>query len=68
MFLAEWGPTETPEAAITVEYKMGNDVVTPANDVSFTFTKTAAPSGMNTNDMPTISVANVKFNARRRPD
>lgn len=60
---AEWGPTETPEAAITVEYKMGNDVVTPANDVSFTFTKTAAPSGMSMNDMPTISVANVKFNA-----
>lgn len=60
---AEWGPTETPEAAITVEYKMGNDVVTPENDVSFTFTKTAAPSGMSTNDMPTISVANVKFNA-----
>lgn len=60
---AEWGPTETPEAAITVEYKMGNDVVTPANDVSFTFTKTAAPSGMSTNDMPIISVANVKFNA-----
>lgn len=60
---AEWGPTETPEAAITVEYKMGNDVVTPANDVSFTFTKTVAPSGMSTNDMPTISVANVKFNA-----
>ena len=60
---AEWGPTETPEAAITVEYKMGNDVVTPANDVKFTFTKTAAPSGMSTNDMPAISVANVKFNA-----
>lgn len=60
---AEWGPTETPEAAITVEYKMGNDVVTPENDVSFTFTKTAAPSGMSTNDMPAISVANVKFNA-----
>lgn len=60
---AEWGPTETPEAAITVEYKMGNDVVTPANDVSFTFTKTAAPSGMSTDDMPAISVANVKFNA-----
>ena len=60
---AEWRPTETPEAAITVEYKMGNDVVTPANDVSFTFTKTAAPSGMSTNDMPAISVANVKFDA-----
>ena len=60
---AEWGPTETPEAAITVEYKMGNGVVTPANDVSFTFTKTAAPSGMSTNDMPAISVPNVKFNA-----
>ena len=60
---AEWGPTETPEAAITVEYKMGNDVVTPENDVSFTFTKTAAPSGMSTNDMPAISVANVKFSA-----
>lgn len=60
---AEWGPTETPSAAITVEYKMGNGVVTPANDVSFTFTKTAAPSGMSTNDMPAISVPNVKFNA-----
>lgn len=60
---AEWGPTETPEAAITVEYKMGNDVVTPANDVSFTFTKTAAPTGMSLSDMPAISVANVKFNA-----
>ena len=60
---AEWGPTETPSAAITVEYKMGNDVVTPANDVSFTFTKTSAPTGMNLNDMPTISVGNVKFNA-----
>ena len=60
---AEWGPTETPEAAITVEYKMGNDVVTPANDVSFTFTKTSAPTGMNLNDMPAISVGNVKFNA-----
>lgn len=60
---AEWGPTETPSAAITVEYKMGNDVVTPANDVKFTFAKTAAPAGMNVSDMPAISVANVKFNA-----
>lgn len=60
---AEWGPTETPEAAITVEYKMGNDVVTPANDVSFTFKKISAPTGMNVSDMPAISVENVKFNA-----
>lgn len=60
---ATWKPTDTPEAAITVEYKMGNDVVTPANDVKFTFTKTAAPAGMNVSDMPAISVANVKFNA-----
>ena len=60
---AEWGPTETPSAAITVEYKMGNNVETPANDVSFTFTKTSAPTGMNLNDMPAISVANVKFDA-----
>ena len=60
---ATWKPTDTPSAAITVEYKMGNDVVTPANDVSFTFTKTAAPSGMSTKDMPAISVANVKFDA-----
>ena len=60
---AEWGPTETPSAAITVEYKMGNDVKTPENDVSFTFTKTSAPAGMNLNDMPAISVGNVKFNA-----
>lgn len=60
---AEWGPTETPSAAITVEYKMGNDVKTPENDVSFTFTKTSAPTGMNLNDMPAISVGNVKFNA-----
>lgn len=60
---AEWLPTDTPEAAITVEYKMGNDVVTPANDVKFTFAKTAAPAGMNVSDMPAISVANVKFNA-----
>lgn len=60
---AEWGAGDTPEAAITVEYKMGNDVVTPENDVRFTFTKTAAPTGMNVSDMPAISVANVKFNA-----
>ena len=60
---AEWGPTETPSAAITVEYKMGNDVVTPANDVSFTFDKINAPEGMDKKDMPTISVANVKFDA-----
>ena len=60
---AEWGPTETPSAAITVEYKMGNGVVTPANDVSFTFTKTEAPAGMTKDNMPAISVANVKFNA-----
>lgn len=60
---AEWGPEDTPEAAITVEYKMGNDVVTPENDVRFTFTKTAAPTGMNVSDMPAISVENVKFNA-----
>ena len=60
---AEWGPTETPSAAITVEYKMGNGVVTPANDVSFTFTKTEAPDGMTKDNMPAISVANVKFNA-----
>lgn len=60
---AEWGPRDTPEAAITVEYKMGNDVVTPENDVRFTFTKTAAPTGMNVSDMPAISVGNVKFNA-----
>lgn len=60
---AEWGPEDTPEAAITVEYKMGNDVVTPENDVKFTFTKTAAPTGMNVSDMPAISVGNVKFNA-----
>lgn len=58
---AEWGPTETPSAAITVEYKMGNEVVTPENDVSFTFTKTSAPTGMNLNDMPDILVGNVKF-------
>lgn len=60
---AEWEPGDTPEAAITVEYKMGNDVVTPENDVSFTFTKTAAPTGMNVSDMPAISVRNVKFKA-----
>lgn len=60
---ATWKPTDTPEAAITVEYKMGNDVVTPENDVKFTFAKTAAPAGMNVSDMPAISVANVKFNA-----
>ena len=60
---ATWKPTDTPSAAITVEYKMGNDVVTPANDVKFTFTKTAAPAGMNVSDMPAISVANVKFDA-----
>lgn len=60
---AEWGPTETPSAAITVEYKMGNDVVTPENDVSFTFKKISAPTGMNVSDMPAISVGNVKFNA-----
>lgn len=59
---AEWLPTETPSAAITVEYKMGNGVVTPANDVSFTFTKTEAPDGMTKDNMPAISVANVKFN------
>ena len=58
---AEWEPTDTPSAAITVEYKMGNEVVTPENDVSFTFTKTTAPEGMNPNDMPEISVGNVKF-------
>lgn len=60
---AEWGAGDTPKAAITVEYKMGNDVVTPENDVRFTFTKTAAPTGMNVSDMPAISVGNVKFNA-----
>lgn len=60
---ANWGPGDTPSAAITVEYKMGNDVVTPANDVSFTFAKASAPAGMNLNDMPAISVGNVKFNA-----
>lgn len=60
---AEWGAGDTPEAAITVEYKMGNDVVTPENDVRFTFTKIAAPTGMNVSDMPAISVGNVKFNA-----
>ena len=60
---ATWGPADTPKAAITVEYKMGNDVVTPANDVSFTFDKINAPAGMDKKDMPTISVANVKFDA-----
>ena len=60
---AEWLPTETPSAAITVEYKMGNDVVTPENDVSFTFTKTKAPDGMTKDNMPAISIANVKFKA-----
>lgn len=60
---AEWGPTGNPSAAITVEYKMGNDVVTPENDVRFTFEKISAPTGMNVSDMPAISVANVKFNA-----
>lgn len=60
---ATWKPTDTPSAAITVEYKMGNDVVTPANDVSFTFDKINAPAGMDKKDMPTISVANVKFDA-----
>lgn len=60
---ATWKPTDTPSAAITVEYKMGNDVVTPENDVSFTFDKINAPAGMDKKDMPTISVANVKFDA-----
>ena len=60
---ATWGPADTPEAAITVEYKMGNDVVTPENDVSFIFDKISAPEGMTKDDMPAISVANVKFDA-----
>lgn len=60
---ATWKPTDTPSAAITVEYKMGNDVVTPENDVSFIFDKISAPEGMTKDDMPPISVANVKFDA-----
>lgn len=60
---ATWKPTDTPSAAITVEYKMGNDVVTPENDVSFIFDKISAPEGMTKDDMPAISVANVKFDA-----
>lgn len=60
---ATWKPTDTPSAAITVEYKMGNDVVTPENDVSFIFDKISAPEGMTKDDMPAISVENVKFDA-----
>lgn len=59
----EWTDVENPEAAITVEYKMGKDVVTPESNVSFTFTKVDRPVGVAESVQPALSVDNITFAA-----
>ena len=54
--------TETPSVALTVEYRMGNNVSTPKDVVSFTFSNVKKPEGV-TVDAPILSVDNVTFNA-----
>lgn len=59
----EWTDVENPEAAITVEYKMGKDVVTPESNVSFTFTKVDRPVGVAESVQPALFVDNITFAA-----
>lgn len=57
----QYEETETAKAAITVVYKMGKDVETPKNTVSFEFTQGQDPDG--TKVMPNLTVPNIVFNA-----
>lgn len=58
----KWTESQEAKAAITVEYKMGKSVDTPANTVSFVFDKVNGP--VQKSDMPDITVANVNFPAK----
>ena len=58
----KWTESQEAKAAITVEYKMGKSVDTPANTVSFVFDKVNGP--VQKSDMPEIKVADVKFPAK----
>ena len=55
-----YGEGETATAAISVEYKMGNGVTAPANNVSFTFTKKSNPKNTTVN-MPDLTAAVIDF-------
>ena len=57
-----YGEGETATAAISVEYKMGNGVTAPANNVSFTFTKKSNPKNTTAN-MPDLTAAAINFDA-----
>ena len=58
----KWTESQEAKAAITVEYKMGKSVDTPANTVSFVFDKVNGP--VQKSDMPDITVADVNFPAK----
>lgn len=57
-----YGEGETATAAISVEYKMGNGVTAPANNVSFTFTKKSNPKNTTAN-MPDLTADAINFEA-----
>lgn len=58
---SKWEATDTPEAAISVEYKMGNGVTTPKNVVKFNFTSASKPAGATY--QPALSVSDITFDA-----
>lgn len=57
-----YGEGETATAAISVEYKMGNGVTAPANNVKETFTKKSNPKNTTVN-MPDLTAAAIDFEA-----
>ena len=57
----EWNYGDTPEAALTVEYTMGQGVTVPDSSFKFNFAPTTAPDGMQKQNMPSINAQTVKF-------
>lgn len=57
----EWNYGDTPRAALTVEYTMGQGVTVPDSSFKFNFAPTTAPEGMQKQNMPSINAQTVKF-------
>lgn len=57
----EWNYGDTPRAALTVEYTMGQGVTVPDSSFRFNFAPTTAPEGMQKQNMPSINAQTVKF-------
>ena len=66
-----WTETQTAEAALTVEYKMGKNVPTPTTTFTYEFTKQSFNSETTTtvkNNMPDITAKTVNFTVANGTD